>query len=145
MADATLSTSGHPKEGDPLLAPSVHYLECLGQPHSCFEYYQSEFRSVWESTADNRTGFCEELEAAGFSRASRVCELEQHVVRAKGAQVLCPRLVPADVHEDRLSPESIPGPIQTCSVMVTKFDSATGTNVLNGMVCETIKGWTVRL
>ncbi|CAE7650128.1 hypothetical protein AK812_SmicGene9561 [Symbiodinium microadriaticum] len=64
MADATLSTSGHPKEGDPLLAPSVHYLE---------------------------TGFCEELEAAGFSRASRVCELEQHVVRAKGAQVLCPR------------------------------------------------------
>ena len=43
----------------------------------------------------NRTGFCEEIEAGGFSRASRIYELEQHVVRAKGAHVLCPRLAAA--------------------------------------------------
>ncbi|CAE6971910.1 unnamed protein product [Symbiodinium natans] len=49
---------------DPFLAPSVHYLE---------------------------TGFCEELQAAGFSRASCIFELDQPLIRAKGAQVRCPR------------------------------------------------------
>ena len=37
------------------------------------------------------TTFIDEIEAAGFSKSTRVYEIEPSVVRAKGAALVCPR------------------------------------------------------